>query len=279
MLVAHLRAIEEQAKWLHYFTHIPLAVLGAGMDEREKWINDLNTAILAGGDNFYISDDVLSTVKQCADNIPADMTWEPRWMPTQRGWMWLDGFVPVRFEPEGDGYLFSVGWWELEPDQYMIMLFGLTLTGIQVVRFWFTPRPGQTISELMSNVEDCQKKFVSWIYSLFYVMSQPVMTDVDVEKTSPLVRSMASRKGMRIRPDVRIVTLRRLARHESRGTSGHRDIDWSCRWVVGADFKHWRKQFYPSTGEHKYIHIPPFIKGPAGMPLKQPTKTLYQVTR
>jgi hypothetical protein len=276
MLVAHLRAIEEQTKWLHFFTHVPPSMVG---NERDKWVHKVNLATLAEGDTFFISGDVLKTVNQCAENIPSETTWEPRWMPTQKGWMWLDEFVPARFEPEGDGFLFSVGWWELEPDQYMILLFGMTNMGITITRLWYTPIPGETISELMNNTEVGNKKFVPWAYSLFYVMSQPVMTNVVVQKTSPLVRSMASRKGTKIRPDVRIVTLRRLAQHQGGGASGHRDIDWSCRWVVGADFKHWRKQFYPSTGEHKYIHIPPFVKGPADKPMKQPTKTLFQVTR
>lgn len=73
--------------------------------------------------------------------------------------------------------------------------------------------------------------------------------------------------------DVKVIQLRRLE-SPSRVTTGSDPVTWSCRWVVNG---HWRHQ--PYKAERKLIYIMPFMKGPADMPLKVATHTVYQVTR
>lgn len=78
----------------------------------------------------------------------------------------------------------------------------------------------------------------------------------------------------RQRQDVRIVYLRRF---EPAKTDKEQEVvDWKCRWLVRG---HWRQQPYPTEGvvRPKWIH--PFVKGPAGKPLKTPEKDLFGVVR
>ena len=282
MKVSHLKAMEEQADLLFLFLNPEKWSSLLAIPEVEKWVHDITLLMLAKGDTFFISTDVLNAVAQCRQNIPSGMAWESRWMPTQRGWMKLETPVAHKFE-EGYGFIHAVGWWECEPDHYLLTILGMIEASplFSFTRIWFSPNPGQTIAELQKaeGVRDPEALIVPWVYSLFYTMFLPAVANVDYQKISPLARDMVIRKThQQPRPDIRIVTLRRLSNHGTGAGEQHRKYD-SCRWMVGANFKHWRNQYHPSTGEHKWIHIPPFIKGPADKPLRMPTKTIYQVTR
>jgi len=75
--------------------------------------------------------------------------------------------------------------------------------------------------------------------------------------------------------DIRVVTLRKRDSIKPKG-SDPIPVDWSCRWIVAG---HWRKQWYPSSQEHKPIYIEPFVKGPDSKPLRMPREVIYAVTR
>lgn len=76
---------------------------------------------------------------------------------------------------------------------------------------------------------------------------------------------------------VRIVHLRRASYHPTPTDSTGEPVNWSCRWVVGG---HWRNQpCGPKHGDRKLTWIPPFVKGPEGMPLKVAVQKVYAVER
>jgi hypothetical protein len=78
-------------------------------------------------------------------------------------------------------------------------------------------------------------------------------------------------------PLVRVVLLRRVE-PAGGGTpdGGARDApDWRWRWTVRA---HWRKQYYPASGEHRPLLIAAHVKGPADRPLKASTP-IWAMTR
>lgn len=74
--------------------------------------------------------------------------------------------------------------------------------------------------------------------------------------------------------DVKVIQLRRAESQSHPSNRNGEAVDWSCRWIVGG---HWRNQ--PYKDERKLIYIMPYVKGPADMPLKVPTHTVYQVSR
>jgi len=73
-------------------------------------------------------------------------------------------------------------------------------------------------------------------------------------------RKQAERRGGKP-SDVTLITMRRGAVSPP---AGERETHWSRRWVVSA---HWRRQYYPSTRDHRWRIIAAYEKGPADKPL------------
>lgn len=75
--------------------------------------------------------------------------------------------------------------------------------------------------------------------------------------------------------DVRVIQLRRQA-FSGGGSDGEAmPVDWSHRWIVGG---HWRKQYLPSTNDHRLTWIAPYVKGPDDKPLVV-KKNVFSVVR
>lgn len=65
--------------------------------------------------------------------------------------------------------------------------------------------------------------------------------------------------------DVDYIALRRAAPPaDGDSASDASEHAYRNRWIVDG---HWRRQWYPSAGEHRPIWISAFIKGPPGGPL------------
>lgn len=107
----------------------------------------------------------------------------------------------------------------------------------------------------------------SWLW-----LGQKVVR-VDRPDVSRAARKCAARQT--VNSSVNVVVLRRS--DTSRDNPEHQShIEYSCQWLVRG---HWRKQYYPSSGEHRPLWIEPHIKGPEDKPLKPPTETVYSVSR
>ena len=99
------------------------------------------------------------------------------------------------------------------------------------------------------------------------------------EPLSRQQRRHMQRKNIPI-PEVMTIVLRRKERPDSdrrRGTGVERN--WSCQWTVGWPFGKWRRQWFPSEGVHRPGWVRPYIKGPDGLPLRQPRESVYKVSR
>lgn len=104
-------------------------------------------------------------------------------------------------------------------------------------------------------------------------LNQRILVSSEGETVGRNARKRALR--LALDPTVRVVHLRAAdQRHAVEATGeGH---EYHCRWIVRG---HWRNQFYPSQGLHMPKWIEPFVKGPAGAPLKQPAQTIFSVDR
>jgi hypothetical protein len=134
----------------------------------------------------------------------------------------------------------------------------------------------------------------------------------EIAETAPaphIERHVAKRALRSLRHDqVHVVTLRRKYYIDSGGVR-HRNVDWSCRWVVGGEEGFWRHSrrdadweeanksfdengrrrrhhaFPDETREHcatcgaKIVHVGAFIKGPKGAPLRETAKTVFVLRR
>ena len=72
--------------------------------------------------------------------------------------------------------------------------------------------------------------------------------------------------------EVCVVALRHVAYREE---GGHRDVEWTCQWIVRG---HWRSQWYPGQKHHRPKWIAPYVKGPEDKPLREPGR-LFAVVR
>lgn len=107
-------------------------------------------------------------------------------------------------------------------------------------------------------IDDRSKTFTqAFLFAFSRLCDQGIGEDESVGERIP---AAAKRDGPT--RDVRVVTLRKR-RARSKGES--EAVEWSHRWVVQM---HKRRQWYPSTQEHKVIFVGPFVKGPEGKPLK-----------
>lgn len=129
---------------------------------------------------------------------------------------------------------------------------------------------------------------VRWLHCLWLFMDTEVVISARQEADRPS-RRRAERSG-RKRTDVTVILLRRgRSEHEA----SHRDIDWSCCWVVQGHARH-LEDYRPAFEHHRArtereggpclvcgartTHIRAYIKGPEGKPLKT-TDVLYRVSR
>lgn len=115
-------------------------------------------------------------------------------------------------------------------------------------------------------------------------------TTIARSEPAPIPRA-TRRRAARIltSPEIRVVTLRRMV--SDRENEGHREVDWSCRWLVQGHYRHFEKQEHRVVPDKERAHclvcgvritkfIKPYIKGPDGAPLKlAETPTLYRLSR
>jgi len=132
---------------------------------------------------------------------------------------------------------------------------------------------------------------VTWFHALCVLMG----TVIAAREPAPVERGARRRAQRSIRHDqVHVVTLRRAV-HADGTEAGHRDVDWSCRWLVAGHHRH--IEAYDEA--HGWHHADPdraskrcrvcgalttfvhgYVKGPDGLPLRvRESRTLYRLAR
>jgi hypothetical protein len=109
---------------------------------------------------------------------------------------------------------------------------------------------------------------IRWVYAAFFLMSQRLAMTVQ-HKTDRHHRRRAERLELPVPPFLKVITLRRYEQERERDAlarlTSPNTVDWNWQWLVGA---HWRNQYYPASGEHRWKYIYDYIKGPEDKPLK-----------
>jgi hypothetical protein len=120
---------------------------------------------------------------------------------------------------------------------------------------------------------------------------------MDITATrQPLVARPARRRALRSlkHGEVNVVLLRRLAHPDDGRPVSHREVDWSCRWVVQGHYRHldsYDQARHHAVAEHKgketvcgacgsrLTYVRPYVKGPDGAPLRAAGPTLHKLAR
>jgi hypothetical protein len=130
-----------------------------------------------------------------------------------------------------------------------------------------------------------------YVHAVWLLMGTEVVATARGQGIPRQVRKRAP--GTIKQHEVTVVTLRR-AIHHGDGEHGHRDIDWSCRWLVRGFWRHqWGyggigrpHEGLPDGGDPQHCRacgaritwVKPYVKGPDDRPLKA-TETLYRLSR
>jgi hypothetical protein len=110
------------------------------------------------------------------------------------------------------------------------------------------------------------------LLAAFWALCEQRITTETREPGDRAVRRRAERAGMKLDP-VRVIRLREGAPRTKPDVAG--SVEWSHRWLVG---QHWRRQYYPSTGQHRAKLIDAYVKGPANKPFI-PRETVRALVR
>jgi hypothetical protein len=124
---------------------------------------------------------------------------------------------------------------------------------------------------------DRDRDWRRFLAALWLLMHQKI-TLTRPEPVSRAQRKQAERAKVPAHP-VNIVTLRRATPppEASERTVEHHQVDWSCRWIVGAAKGGFWNTYHTKDGpEPRWIT--PFMKGPPDKPLKF-SQTVYKLVR
>lgn len=137
---------------------------------------------------------------------------------------------------------------------------------------------GHTIGELNVVHERTttpqDQSLVPWLkvlYSSWLLMTQPGITQVSQQRSSRQQQRHDQRHGIR-RSDVHLVHIHQRHRDSARASTQPSDTaerEYSVRWMVRG---HWRNQAHgPDRALRRPVWINPYVKGPAGKPIKTGT--------
>lgn len=232
-------------------------------------------------------------------------------LPSECGFLWLDKPF-VRSDATGDSYYARVITWAPQS----VRRDGDVLPGVRVT-VWsdWEPLPGVADSRRLENwsangpllmAMTCVVPFGSsfdglhddqvpavlhYVHAVWLLLG----TEVAVVERTSVPRQVRKRAQATIRQhEVRVVTLRRAIHQVDPDGREHRDIDWSCRWLVRGFWRHrWGYgtvgRFHEGQGDGgdpphclacgaRVTWVRPHVKGPDDRPLKAVEK-VYRLSR
>lgn len=248
---------------------------------------------LKSGSPFYWDATTCDLVQATAPDVP-DMTLRPEDVITPFGFCWFARPLPLT-TPGFVGQdlpLLGYAWGEVPgqgimlipftpspkrlsgaPSQVLMWAYGDSFEGLaKEVRRLATERQGLTESEgnVLRRIEQMR-----YIAACTAFMNQRILVRSN-HLAARSTRRRLERDTWEHNPEIQVITLRRAhaaAQHDASGVP----VEWSCQWVVTG---HWRQQACgPDLTERRPVFVLPYIKGPAGLPLKAPAQRVFAVVR
>lgn len=254
---------------------------------------------LQTGDTFFVSPSIVQSLAVASEDVPIGSRLSIDMIPTHAGWAWLGAplLLPVIGESGWtdaafDGVLHFRGFsWELQE----VVLVGEEPAGVlnevaisfyverrdadRVIDFYSfldwpfsEPWDGWNSSDRMVQAFDMigtdLRKF---IYCFFAFLSQRITVATPLRADRATRRRISQWQGPE--PLVNVVELRRRD-HRPHETDDHRDVEWSCQWIVRG---HWHR--YRTKDGLQPRWVSPYVKGPDDKPLKRPRAEVFAVVR
>lgn len=298
---SYLRALETQLAWLRWlnsadgwrFTDKLEQYVVEHMDSRGfKGSHELIERVLAAeGGTYYVTAPFSEMVNQLAPTAPDTLGFKHEWLQSASGFLLMEKpfMRPWRFDPnEDDIRIKAIGWMPslLAPQESIVILFYEANWLEEWVEFGiasiFKLRDGEKIGDVLLQVgrgestplQQADDNEPRLLYSLFYLLAQK-LTAVSRREPNRAQRRRIERERPEFVPIIKVITLRRL---EQQPLAKHQKqtVDWQYQWLVRW---HWRNQYCPSTGEHKWTVIDTYVKGPLDKPLKPPGAKVFVAKR
>lgn len=247
--------------------------------------------VLVHGDTYALSAEILESLEQAAPLLPEDAYLNPRDVPSQSGFVYLERPLPMIDVKGSTVVVHAIGWVltfardkvnvvQIGRDdpverEYTVLL-AMLFTDVHDPRdhlhdqrieipfkylmMWgpsidfYTPLAMQT----RHNWSDADGTFERVLLAFFRFINEPWIDDRMMVPGRALMRQADRKLGSGRDHRVRVIQLRKAT------TRPHRDgpsmpREWSHRWLVKG---HWRNQWYPSEQRHALKWIPTHIKGP-----------------
>ena len=268
-------------------SHLHPATSSADLD---PWLDSL-AFDLFGATTFQVTAEMIDLARNLSVTTPDLADLVPEDLPEDSGFMWLDEPVErpsVEDKPGMAVMVMQAVSWATIPQMEVRIGEGGPIARVPAVRIrewgWndtpnSEPRPlhlmGQSTNPLTRNVHtpltELHLVHMIWILmGMEIVSTEPVRADRAAMRRAPNLRHH----------DVRVVKLRRTRpRPDADRPVVHREIDWTCTWLVRAHHRHAHRQDHRAVGPYKRSgpcevcgdatsFIGAYIKGPDGLPLK-----------
>lgn len=300
------QALETRLQWLKWSKKDAYQTY---LHSSERKALPLYQYALETGETFVMNKHFGEVVNQARLSFPDELMFDPKWLVSKYGWMWLEEPIDVptldeeytstlteaaqKVKPK----ISAVAWYTLPSDD------NISIGTIEVLFFldfkqisksngfgmwsYFTIQPNAKVLPTIKKFESLQVDGIykqnketellhemRWFYTAMHIMSQKLATTVE-HRAERGTRRRFEREESPIAPFLRIVTLRRLEEARQKDPKGYQ-VDWQWKWhVVG----HWRNQYFPSEQTNKIIWVEEYIKGPPEKPLKPFSHTIFKVQR
>lgn len=264
-------------------------------------------AVLYYANPFDVSEDVVRLLERGAATLPERIL---RWddVPCERGWVYYERPIRIdmrpyradRFHRELAGqigtqvdYVDLRGWcWrderlaEFTKESLGVVFFADGWRGDRKLGYFEIAHYGYDLPydrEPDLDIEEGRRALRDHLFGHVLTFLLFIKQKVVAEEVRHVAnRQLRKRAEERRRPEdgplpgIRVVQLRkRDYGNRSPAEGGSAPVEWSCQWEVDP---HWRHQWYPSLGEHRWKFIHLYTKGPEDKPLRV-KRTAYEVKR
>lgn len=256
------------------------------------------------GDTYYWAPEMDPLLNKAVASAMPETRWSQERLPSPLGFMYFE--KPIGWKNDADGRWAALRWitWRLGiitiPDgRYSVVNLAGGWSGgyldarpvpaetAIVMGQWPEDYTYQRVVEVLLKwsvetsldpaLSDLACILIAGVFaSVLALMDQRIATTT-TQRADRATRRRLERQGWRRDPLIKVIELRRRVAAQRR--DGQVDpVDWSCRWLVGA---HWHK-FWVGSGDDRRLEprfVLPYVKGPEGKPLKEPSAKVFAVVR
>jgi hypothetical protein len=226
-------------------------------------------AMLAHGETYFLGKDAAELMEIAATNYPIDVLVEAP--PTLAGFCWFE-----RPKPLVDACSMTGFQWIATSYGTYIIGYLQGITAIPVPLGFAAYEDGDTIEKATLITKAVKADEMSQNFSALTMLEAAAFfafCNQRILRSSKEHPNRATQRRLRKHPKkdnlINVIKLRAIDYVGS--SDGHRDTEWTCRWLVRG---HWRR-----LKTNRAVWVVPYIKGPADKPLKVPEHNIMAVVR